>query len=267
MAQHTPKVPMQDDEISMHKPVCAELASFRAGIRCAERVYQVDDLVRQVNHWTDEWSDVRDENQSLRNKLAAIEDELETERIRLAACGVVAMADTPESAAKQRQMLPKYWSASCGDVVRRVDECMALRAQVAALEAQVEQTAKPVAWMVYWGVGDMKPAFPPHRDKAFAEYMASQIKSVTEVRALYTSPPKAAPLTDEQTTLAAEAVAAIMTQVQVFASAYSLIGSRFDGGHAQEDADDANIELRTMVVSLAREAARITPATVEKEGE
>ena len=63
------------------------------------------------------------------------EAELERERIRLAACGVVAMADTPDSAAKARQMLPEYESASCDDVKRRVDECMALRAERDALAA------------------------------------------------------------------------------------------------------------------------------------
>lgn len=55
--------------------------------------------------------------------------ELERERMRLAACGVVALADTPESAAKAREMRNEYRSASCDDVARRVDECMTLRAE------------------------------------------------------------------------------------------------------------------------------------------
>lgn len=57
--------------------------------------------------------------------------ELERERMRLAACGVVALADTPESAAKAREMHEDYRSASCDDVARRVDECMALREDAA----------------------------------------------------------------------------------------------------------------------------------------
>jgi hypothetical protein len=64
------------------------------------------------------------DNQHLRGQL-------ETERIRLAACGVVALANTPESAAKAREMLPEYRSASCDDVARLVDSEMALRKQVA----------------------------------------------------------------------------------------------------------------------------------------
>jgi len=52
---------------------------------------------------------------------------LEREQIRLAACGVVALSDTPDSAAAARKMHPDYESASCNDVKRRVDECIALR--------------------------------------------------------------------------------------------------------------------------------------------
>lgn len=57
-----------------------------------------------------------------------MEAALETERMRLVACGVVALADTPESAASARQMHDDYRSASLTDVIRRVDECIALRA-------------------------------------------------------------------------------------------------------------------------------------------
>ena len=59
--------------------------------------------------------------------------ELERERMRLAACGVIALANTPESAAKARAMHPDYHSASCDDVVRCVDENMRLRAERDAL--------------------------------------------------------------------------------------------------------------------------------------
>jgi hypothetical protein len=60
-----------------------------------------------------------------------LRSDLERERMRLAACGCVAMADTPESAAYTRNMHPDYRSASCDDVARRVDECMALRKDAA----------------------------------------------------------------------------------------------------------------------------------------
>lgn len=59
--------------------------------------------------------------------VVVLQKELETERMRLAAIGVVACADTPESASSARQMHPDYRSAALDDVERRVDECIALR--------------------------------------------------------------------------------------------------------------------------------------------
>ena len=60
--------------------------------------------------------------------------ELETERIRLAACGVVALSNTPDAAATARTMRPEYRSASLDDVESAVDEQMRLRTALA--EAQ-----------------------------------------------------------------------------------------------------------------------------------
>ena len=57
--------------------------------------------------------------------------------MRLAACGVVAMANTPESAAINRQMKDEYRSGSLDDVIRIVDSEMALREQVLAQQARI----------------------------------------------------------------------------------------------------------------------------------
>jgi len=88
--------------------------------------------------------------------------DLEREQLRLAACGVVALANTPESAAKARQMHDDYRSASCDDVVRAVDREMALRAAlVAAMEiVQKERTriaynAKGAPPAIYDGYADI----------------------------------------------------------------------------------------------------------------
>lgn len=70
---------------------------------------------------------------------AELKNELETERLRLAACGVVAMANTPESAKKQRQINEKYRSASLDDVIRAVDEEIKLRDENAELRAHIER--------------------------------------------------------------------------------------------------------------------------------
>jgi len=84
---YAPKVPMTDDEIKRWKPVCADFVSFRAGVRAAERAYNVGDLVRQANHYMDEWSNVCNQNQRLLNRIASLEAErdqlrAEVERLR-----------------------------------------------------------------------------------------------------------------------------------------------------------------------------------------
>ena len=61
--------------------------------------------------------------------------ELERERMRLAACGVVALANTPDSSAKARDMPHDYRSASCDDVARMVDLQMQYRAALVNLRA------------------------------------------------------------------------------------------------------------------------------------
>lgn len=61
--------------------------------------------------------------------------ELETERLRLAACGVAALCDTTESMESMRLSTDNlYYSASYGDVLRRTQECIDLRSKVAALD-------------------------------------------------------------------------------------------------------------------------------------
>ena len=62
--------------------------------------------------------------------------DLERETMRLVACDVGAMADTVESAAKARHMHADYQSAACNRVARRVDECIALRAENEALRRE-----------------------------------------------------------------------------------------------------------------------------------
>lgn len=69
-------------------------------------------------------------------------EQLETERIRLAACGGVATADTRESAKTMRSDIHSdYLSASLSDVIRRVDECINLREQLAAERALADRLA------------------------------------------------------------------------------------------------------------------------------
>ena len=76
---------------------------------------------------------------SAKTAVETLTRELDRERMRLVACGIVALSDTPESAAKARDMHPDYRSASCDDVARRVDECMTLRAELTAAKARLAE--------------------------------------------------------------------------------------------------------------------------------
>lgn len=77
--------------------------------------------------------------------------DLGIERMRLAACGVIALANTPESAARDRDILPQYRSASSDDVARAVDREMLLRAEVERLRKTLDEIA------TYWN-GSHRPA-------------------------------------------------------------------------------------------------------------
>jgi hypothetical protein len=79
------------------------------------------------------------DNDSLRTTVDQLRIELLQEQMRLAACGVVAMANTPDTAAKARNILPEYRSASCDDVARVVDENMKLRAAIERVRALHER--------------------------------------------------------------------------------------------------------------------------------
>lgn len=66
---------------------------------------------------------------SYRDERDAAATECERLRMQLAACGVVALANTIESAGEARQMHPDYMSASCSDVAGAVDREIALRTE------------------------------------------------------------------------------------------------------------------------------------------
>lgn len=97
------------------------------------------------------------ENECLRLLHAEIERltaKLERERLRLAACGVVALANTRESAVEARKMHDDYRSASCDDVAGAVDREMDWRERAEAAEAD----ARRYRWLreqhTYDGSGD-----------------------------------------------------------------------------------------------------------------
>lgn len=70
----------------------------------------------------------------LKQQLAAKDAELEGARMQLVACGVVASANTRDSAEAARQMHPDYMCPAVKDVIRAVDREMELREQLAERE-------------------------------------------------------------------------------------------------------------------------------------
>lgn len=84
----------------------------------------------------EDYQSLLDDAEELADRAEVAERELERERMRLCACGVVALSDTPSSATEARQMHPDYESGSCDDVKRRVDECIMLRVKLAKVEEQ-----------------------------------------------------------------------------------------------------------------------------------
>lgn len=87
--------------------------------------------------------DVTDGLEALRAEIRRLEGELETERMRLAACGVVAMANTSDSAERARVMADEYWSASLEDVCAVVDREMAYRRALELIREAFAERSEP----------------------------------------------------------------------------------------------------------------------------
>lgn len=81
----------------------------------------------------------------LESEVEELKTELERERIRLAACGVVALSNTPESAVNARQMSDEYKSASCDGVAMAVDREMKFRNKSEELEREVTELRAKLA--------------------------------------------------------------------------------------------------------------------------
>lgn len=76
----------------------------------------------------------------LAERLRRVEEELERERIRLAACGVAALCNTEESMAQQVIGSDnQYYSASYGDVVDAVKREIQHRAENTALRERMKR--------------------------------------------------------------------------------------------------------------------------------
>jgi hypothetical protein len=124
-----------DDVMRMVGPTDAEL------LKAWEAEKGIDDSLRAVYDLGRQHEAQRAEAQ-----IAELRKELERERLRLAICGVVAIADTPQTAAWTRDIRPEFRSASLEDVIKTVDQLMACRAELAAASETIRlDTIREVA--------------------------------------------------------------------------------------------------------------------------
>lgn len=106
--------------------------------------------------------------------------ELDTERMRLAACDVVALADTPESAANARKMHPKFHSAACSTVERRVDECIALRQTITEQQTTIDRLREAAKRAASY----MEEHHLPHGARLLLRELEDQKMNTEEKRAM-----------------------------------------------------------------------------------
>lgn len=121
-----------------------ELAHDELARQVAQGQARIEVLDREKQHYMELWTfdNVRAavfQNGEKRAcaKIDALEADCEIARMQLAGCGVAALEDTEESRAGRITTDNTFWSASYGDVCRRVDECIALRAEIAELKAAI----------------------------------------------------------------------------------------------------------------------------------
>jgi DNA repair exonuclease SbcCD ATPase subunit len=125
--RHVPECNYQHNPIGSPGCICIvinknELTQLRAELE--HTTTELDFNIHRVENISE---DAEKELKECYSEIERLRSELETDRMRLAACGVVAMANTPESSRKAR--IPRdspYWSASLGDVEAAVDREMKL---------------------------------------------------------------------------------------------------------------------------------------------
>ena len=115
-----------------------------------------------AEHWApihDQVQTVIRKRNELREEVERLRDELETERMRVVACGVIALSNTRESAERQRKMHQKYRCASVIDVERAVDREMDLHEEVERLRAALDALGVAIADAGYTWTPEMRAAY------------------------------------------------------------------------------------------------------------
>lgn len=115
----------------------------------------IQDLERMIMNSASKITSLKAENEALRSQL-------EYERIRLAACGAAALANTEKSIQRRITSDNEYYSASYGDVCRAVDREMKYRSQLVKLreplsDAVIRETYLSTGFKIQEGLTDLKP--------------------------------------------------------------------------------------------------------------
>jgi len=117
---------------------------------------------------------------------------------------------------------------------------------------KVHPTTKELIEMLYKRLPELFDRAAPVQEPSNAQIAlldpwmrpAAAKELLTQVLALGT-PAQPAPVVQEP----AAWIDSVMEQAQVFASAWSLVGGRFDSGNGLEDAEQAKAELRAMLIT------------------
>lgn len=151
----------------------------------------------------------------------------------------------------QRGRCPRCGSDPAGDAAFR----KAIAEQQAAKAALKPMTAQRAVYFMERFKHEEKLLGP--NEQAALDFVIAMLEAPTATPAPAPAPgaPEHLPTVEHIRELAREHAGQIMEQAQVFASAWSLVGGRFDTGNGMSDAEDAKAELRTMVHSLADLAA------------
>lgn len=90
--------------------------------------------------------------------MSKLANELETERLRLAACGIAAISDTKESAANTRLgRESEYWSGSYDDVCRQIDKLIRFRGWLEFIKKQVNSSNQIMQWAAKQALDGKEP--------------------------------------------------------------------------------------------------------------
>jgi hypothetical protein len=111
-----------------------------------EKTKTVRDAIALLTSQAETEARLREELEDARNAygtvVEALREELEVERMRLAACSTAALGNTPEAATQRIAPSHRYYSASYADVCQIVDAEMRLREELAHSRLEHKETVK-----------------------------------------------------------------------------------------------------------------------------